>query len=101
MVLDEDVDVLLAGLGDQVLVVGKLLDGRLCEKNVDAALNGVKSNWVVARVWGEDGDGVSGLEQVDCGLVGIRVLGVIGGIGLKRGIEAVVCLCDILMEVFT
>jgi len=80
-------------------VVLEQLDGGLGEEDVDAALDGVEGDGVVGGVRGEDGDGVAGLEAVDGGLVGVRVDLVVGGEGVERGVEPVVGLRDVAVEV--
>lgn len=48
---------------------------------MDLALDGVKCDGVVGCVGREDGDCVSRRESIDCGAVGERVGGVVGGEG--------------------
>lgn len=98
MVLDEDVDALFLGLARQLDVVLQQLDGRLGDEDVDAALDGVQRDGVVRGIRGEDGDGVAGLEQVDGGLVGVGVDLVVGGEGVEGGVEVVVDLGDVFVE---
>ena len=78
VVLDKNVDALLPGALDELLVVIELLHGGLGQQDVDAALDGIEGDRVVARVRSEDGDGVAGLEAVNGRLVGVWVLLVIG-----------------------
>lgn len=78
VVLDKDVDALLLGGLNESLVVLELLDSGLGEQDVDAALNGVEGDRVVSSIGCEDGDGVTGLQGVNCGLVGVGVLLVVG-----------------------
>lgn len=78
MVLDKDVDALLLGGLNESLVVLELLDSGLGEQDVDAALNGVEGDGVVSGIGCEDGDGVTGLQGVNGGLVGVGVLLVVG-----------------------
>ena len=89
MVLNVDEDVVFLCFGEKLLVVLKQLYCRLRDENMDSALNGVQSNWVVSGVWGEDGDfimsagfqhywrnqltGTALRESVNCGLIRIRV----------------------------
>lgn len=98
VVLDEDVDALFLGLARQLDVVLQQLDGRLGDEDVDAALDGVQRDGVVRGIRGEDGDGVAGLEQVDGGLVGVGVDLVVGGEGVEGGVEVVVDLGDVSVE---
>ena len=67
---------------------------------MDAALNGIESNGVVARVWGEDGDGIARLELVDRGLVGIRVLLVVGGVTGAKGFATLEALQEKVAALF-
>lgn len=100
MVLDEDVDALGLGPARQLLVVLEQLDGGLGDEDVDAALDGVEGDGEVRRVGGEDGDGVAGLELVDGGLVGVGVDRVVVGERVERGVEVVVDLRDVFVQVF-
>lgn len=100
VVLNEDVDALLLGLLDELLVIRQKLDGGLSDEDVDATLNGVEGNREMRRIGCEDCDGVASLEAIDGGLVGFGVLLVIGGERVERGIEAVVDLGDVLVQVF-
>lgn len=56
MVLNVDENIVLLCLGEECLMVLEQLDCWLCNKNVDAALDGIEGNWVVGGVGGEDGD---------------------------------------------
>jgi hypothetical protein len=100
VVLDEDVDALGLGPARQLLVVLEQLDGGLGDEDVDAALDGVEGDGEVRRVGGEDGDGVAGLELVDGGLVGVGVDRVVVGERVERGVEVVVDLRDVFVQVF-
>ena len=51
-------------------------------------------------VWREDRDGVAGGEGVDCGLVGMGVDGVVGGVRGEGCVEVVVELGYVFVEVF-
>lgn len=99
VVLDKDVHTLFAGAPQQVLVMGELLDGGLGEKHMDAALDGVQRNGIVRRVGGEYGDGVAGGETVNGRLVGVWVLLVVGREAVEGGVEPVVDLGDIFVQV--
>ena len=56
VVLDVDEDVVLLGLGEELLVVLKQLDCWLCDEDVDTALDSVQSNGVVSGVRSENSD---------------------------------------------
>lgn len=56
VVLNVNKDIVLLGLLEELLVVLEQLDRWLCDENVDATLDGVKSDWVVGCVRGEDGN---------------------------------------------
>lgn len=49
-------------------------------------------------VGGENGDGVTGRKSVNCGLVGVGIALVISGKRVKGGVEPVVGLGDVLVE---
>jgi hypothetical protein len=61
VVLDVDKNIVLLGFSQKLLVVFKQLDCRLCNEDVDTALDGVKSDWVVGCVGGEYGNFASQL----------------------------------------
>lgn len=86
MVLNEDVDALLASLVDDVLVMSQLLNSGLGDEDVDATLNSVQGDRVVAGVRSEDSDGIAGGKAVDGGLVGIGILLVVGRERLEGGV---------------
>ena len=75
VVLDVDDDVVLAGLAEELLVLGEELDGRFGDEDVDAALYGVESDGEVGGVRGEDCDGIARGESIDGGFVGVWVTG--------------------------
>jgi hypothetical protein len=52
----------------------------------------------VCGVGREDCDGVAGRQCIDRGFVGVGVHLVVCGVGLEGGVETVVELCDILMQ---
>lgn len=59
VVLDEDEDIVFAGFGEEMLVLGKELYGRFGDQNMETSLDGVKSDWVMGSVWREDSDNVT------------------------------------------
>lgn len=67
---------------------------------MDATLNGVLGDGEVSRVRGEDCDGIAGAEGVDSGLVGIGIDLVVGRERVEGGVEVVVDLLDVLVEMF-
>ena len=79
-------------------MVLELLDCRLGDEDVDAALDCVQRNGEVGRVGREDGDGVAGLEAVNGALVRLGVSLVVGGEGVERRVESVVHFRDVLGE---
>lgn len=99
MVLYKDVDALGPCRADQLEVLIELLDGRLGEENVDASLDGVLGNGIMAGIGREDGDGIAGLETVNGGLVGVGILDVVGWERVEGAVEPVVDLCNVFIEV--
>ena len=100
VVLDVDEDVVGAGFGEEVLVLGEVLDGGFGDEDVDVAADGVEGDGVVGWVGGEDCDGVAGGEGVNGGFVGFWVVG--GGVGWEGGegdVEVVVDRGDVFLEV--
>jgi hypothetical protein len=67
---------------------------------VDATLNGVLCDGEVSGVWGEDCDGIAWAEGIDGGLVGIGIDLVVGWERVEGGVEVVVDLLDVLVEMF-
>ena len=59
MVLDENENVVDAGLGEEVLVMREKFSGRLCDQYMDATPDGVQRNGIVSGVRGKDRDGVA------------------------------------------
>lgn len=100
VVLDEDVDALFGGLLRQLDVVLQQLDGGLGDEDVNAALDGVEGDGEVRGIRCEDGDGVAGLELVDGGLVGVGVDLVVCRERVEGGVEVVVDLGDVFVEMF-
>jgi hypothetical protein len=96
--LDEDKDTGLLGGFDELLVVFEGLGGGLGDEHVDFALNGVEGNGVVSGVWGEDCDGIAGGEGVNGGLVSIWVTSVVRRERLKRRVEPIVGVGDVLLQ---
>jgi len=101
VVLDVDEDVVFARFFHQVLVLGQQLDRGLGDHDVDLALDGVESDWVVSGVGGEDGDGIAWAECVDGGLVGIWVALVVCRKGVEGCVEVVVDVGDVLVQMLT
>lgn len=99
VVLDVDEDAGFAGFVEQVLVLAEELHRGLGDHYVDLALNGVQGDRVVSGVGCEDGDGVAGGEGVDGCLVGVCIALVVGGERVEGGVEVVVGLGDVLLEV--
>jgi len=56
VVLDIDKDIVFLCFFEQFLVVFEEFDGWLCYEDVNAALYGVESNWVVSGVRGKNGN---------------------------------------------
>jgi hypothetical protein len=52
----------------------------------------------VCRIWGEDSDSIARLQRVDGSFVRLGILGVICGVRVKRAVEVVVDLGDVLVE---
>lgn len=67
---------------------------------MDFPLNGVESDGIVRCIWGENCDSRARGEGVDCGFVGFWVTFVVCGVGVEGGVEAVVDLGDIFVEMF-
>jgi hypothetical protein len=65
---------------------------------VDLAGYSIEGNGVVGCIGGEDGDGVAGAQGVDGRFVRLRIASVVRGEGLKPGVEPIVNLRDVLME---
>lgn len=76
------------------------LDCRFGYQDVDSSFDSVQGNGVVGCVRGEDRNGVAGGERIDGGLVGFRVFGVVGWVGIEGGVEVVVDKGDVFVEVF-
>ena len=66
-----------------------------------AAFYGILGDRIVSRVRGEDSDGRSGWQRIDSSLVCIRVRRLIIRKGAERGVEVIVDLGDILLEMFS
>ena len=75
VVFDVDEDVVGAGVAEELLVLGEMLDGWFGNEDVNASFDCVESYWVVGRVRGEDCDGVAGGQGIDGGFVGVWVTG--------------------------
>ena len=73
MVFDVHKDVVFAGFGDEMLVLGEVLDRRFCDQDVNAATDGVKSDRIVRCVRGEDCDGITRGERLNGYFVGFWV----------------------------
>lgn len=86
VVLNENKDILLPCCLDEFLVMFERLDRGLGDQHVDAALDGIQGNWVMCRIWREDGDGIAGTQSINGGLVGIWVFGVICRERLEGGV---------------
>ena len=59
MVLDHTHDAVLLRQLDEIGMVRQELRGRLCNENVQLALQGILGDWVVRAVRSEDDDGFS------------------------------------------
>jgi hypothetical protein len=99
VVLDEDEDAVLARGFYQCQVIPQSLGGGLGDQDVVSALNGIQSNWVVCRVWGEDCDGRALGQDVNCRLVGVGVGLVVGRERGEGSVEAIVNLGDVAVQV--
>ncbi len=99
VVLHEDEDVVFARGLDERDVFGEGLDGGLGDEYVDTALDGVHCNGEVGWVGCENCDGGAFGESVDGGFVGVGVGGIVGGEGGEGGVEVVVNLGDVFVEV--
>ena len=73
VVLDVDEDLVLAGEGEELEVVGQELGGGLGDEDMVFVFDGVFGDGVVGCVGGEDGDGAALGKGVDGGLVGVWV----------------------------
>lgn len=98
MVLNIDEDSLLVGLFNQREVVLESLGSRLCDEDVDFALNRIKCNWEMRGVWREDCDRITRIQGIDCGLVGLWITRISGGESSERDIQAVVDISDVLLK---
>lgn len=74
-------------------------DGRFRKKNMNPAFDRIERDRVVSWVRCEDGNRITRLELVNCSLIGIWVLLVVGGKGVEGGLETIVNLCNVLVEV--
>lgn len=99
VVLDEDENVVFARGLDERDVFGEGLDGGLGDEDVDAALDGVDCDGEVGWVRCEYCDCGTFGESVDGGFVGVGVGGIVGGEGGEGGVEVVVDLGDVFVEV--
>ena len=81
-------------------MVGKRFYRGFGYQDVDFSFDCVEGDGVVGCVWREDRDGVAGGERVDCGLVGMGVDGVVGGVRGEGCVEVVVELGYVFVEVF-
>lgn len=98
VVFNVDEDVVLAGFFEKVLVLFESLDGRLGDHDVDLSLDGIERDRIVSRVRREDGDGIAGTEGIDGSLVGLGVSLIVIGKAREAGVEAIVGLRDVLLE---
>jgi hypothetical protein len=65
---------------------------------VDSAGYSIKGNGIVGCIGGEDGDGVAGAQGVDGCFVRLGIASIVRRERLKAGVEPVVDLRDVLME---
>lgn len=49
-------------------------------------------------VWREDRDRITRLQRIDCGLVGLWITHISGGESIKRHVQAVVDIADVLLK---
>jgi hypothetical protein len=67
---------------------------------VDLSLDGIEGNRVVRCVWGEDRDCGTWGESVDGCFIGFGVAFVIWRVGVEGGVEAIVDLGNVFVEMF-
>jgi hypothetical protein len=85
---------------EEGLMVCEGLDGGFGYQDVDLALDGVQSDGVMCCVGCEDCDCVAGGEGIDCGFVRVGIFRIIRRVGFEGGIESIVDIRDILVQMF-
>lgn len=100
VVLDVDEYAVFLCCGKEGLMMLERLDCGFCDQDVDLAFDGVESDGVVRSVRSEYRDRGPWCEGIDGFLVGFWITDVVRGVGFEGGVEVVVELGYVLVEMF-